>query len=268
MQVVIRRLLREHRGRFAIVGFATTLWLLVLLLVVRNSAPMVAAKADAFGGAITKGFGLGALVTPDAVIAQIVGLGFNHPFMLVLAGALTVSFGTRACQGELADGTLDLTLARSISRTRFLLAYVVVVVGAVLVLMTIAGASTLLWDRVFSVPGTLEVGRVVSMCLHGAVVYLAFGALSLLVSVLAPRHMSAGFISVGILIVMYATSFVERIWTGVVMDVIGPMSLFHWFDPGGILGGASLELRDVFVPLVEAIAFTLLAMWRFERRDL
>jgi ABC-type transport system involved in multi-copper enzyme maturation permease subunit len=245
-----------------------TVWFLVIMLVVRSSGADVAAQSTSFGSSFSKGLGLGDLLGPDAVLQQLVGVSFNHPLVLALIGSVTVALGARACQGELLAGTLDVTLARSISRSRYLLAYVAVMAGAVALLMTVAWAAMIGFDRLLDVPGRLDPGRAALLCLNGTVVFLGFGVLALLVSVLLGRKGSATFTSVGILAVMFAISFVERIWSGALMDVIGPLSLFHWLDPGATLAGQPVPVSRFLVPLAVVIAGVGAALWQFERRDL
>lgn len=268
MAVTILRLLRTERLRLIILSLSMTLWFLLIMAVVKNATTLVATKTDAMGDSISKGFGIGQMITPDAVIAQMAGVSFSHPIVLALIGAVTVGLGARSCQGELERGTLDITLSRAISRTRYLLGYIVVMVVSVCILMTTAGVSMVALDRMLDVPGTIYVDRAVQACLNGTCVFIAFGAIAILMSVVLGRRFSATFTTVGILVAMFALTFAENVWSTPVLDWLGPLSLFHWFQPGNTLSGFTPGAANYVVPLAATLVMMAIALWRFERRDL
>ncbi len=268
MNTTLRRLVREGRVRYAIIGVAMAAWFTLMLVVTRGAAAEITAKAEIFDSALTRGFGLGALVNADAILAQMVGVSFNHPIVLALIGAVTVAPGARACQGELRDGTLDMTLARSISRTRYLSAYVVLITCITAVLMLIAFATIVGSHRLFDVPGQLDLGRAALMCVNAFVVFLTFGAIALLVSVLLGRRGNATFATIGVLAVMFAITFAERAWSTDLLELLAPISVFHWLDPTATLTGVDLRPSQLLVPIVLSAICVAVALWRFERRDL
>lgn len=268
MLVTIRRLLHTERMRLLVLSGAMALWFLLVMALVRGMAADISAQSQMFGSSITKGFGIGSLATPDSLLAQMAAVSFNHPIVLAIVGAVTVAFGARACQGELAQGTLDVTLGHSLSRSRYLLGYVVVIAVSVVVLMSVAWAAMIGFDHLLGVPGTLDPARAAITCANGAAVFFSFGAIALLVSVLLGRRGNATFVTLGILVAMYATTFAERISSSSILDVLGPISVFHWFDPSATLLGTMPSVADYVVPLASAAACVVVALWRFERRDL
>lgn len=268
MIATLRRLTLEGRVRYAVIGVAMAAWFMLMLVVTRGAAADITAKAEIFDSALTRGFGLGALVNADAILVQMIGVSFNHPIVLALIGAVTVAPGARACQGELRDGTLDMTLARSISRTRYLLSYVVLITVVTAILMCIAFVAIVGSHRLFDVPGQLDVGRAALMCCNAFVVFLTFGAIALLVSVLLGRRGNATFATVGVLAVMFAITFAERAWSAELLDLLAPISVFHWLDPAATLTGVDLRPSQLLVPIAISVACVAVALWRFERRDL
>lgn len=268
MRATLRRLLREGRVRYAIVLAGMAAWFALMLLVTRESAKDLVAKSEIFDSALTRGFGLGNLVDADAIVSQMVGVSFSHPIVLALVGAMTIAPGARACQGELRDGTLDTTLARSISRTRYLLSYVVLIVVGTAALMAISFVTIVGVDRALAVPGDLAVDRVALVCLNAFLVFVTFGAIALLVSVLLGRKGNATFAAVGVLIVMFALTFAERAWSAGLLERLAPLSVFHWLEAGETLAGADVEPAQLIVPFAVSVACVVLAVWRFERRDL
>lgn len=268
MLATLVRLVRTGRLRIAVLSASMAAWFLLIMAVVAGMAEDIEAKTQLFGGALMEGFGIGAIASPDMLVQQMAGVSFNHPVVLALVGGVTVAPAVRACQGELLDGTLDVTLAGPVSRLRYLGGYAVSIVLATATLMVVTWASMIGFERLLGVPGTIDAGAAAMTCLNAFAVFLTFGAIALLVSVLLGRVGNAMFVTIGVLVVMFAITFAERIWSAGWIQLIGPMSVFHWFDPGATLGSRDVRVRDVLVPLAEAVACFALAAWRFERRDL
>lgn len=268
MRVTVARLLRTEALRFGVVYGSIVLWFLLILGVVKGAKQTVTTKVDMAGGSLMQGFGIGNLSTPDSFLQQMAGVSFNHPIVLALVGALTTALGVRACQGELLQGTLEVTLAGPVRRTNYLLGYVAVMVVATAGLMFVAWAAMLGLDWLLDVPGTIAVGDAARACAVGFATFLTFGAIALLVSVLLGRHGSAMFTTVGVLVAMFALTFAERAWSNDVVQWLAPVSVFHWFDPGATLGGAPVRVRDWLVPLLESAGCIAAACVIFERRDL
>jgi ABC-type transport system involved in multi-copper enzyme maturation permease subunit len=268
MGATIFRLLREGRTRHVVITLAMVAWFALILGVIRGAVDDITAQTEMMGGALSKGFGLGPIADPDSLVAQMIGVSFNHPILLALVGAVTVAPGARACQGELHAGTLDVTLARAVSRTRYLLAYVIVIALLDAVLMLASWLAMVGFDRILDVPGTLDAGRAALLCLESFIVFLDFGAIAVLVSVLLGRRASAMSTTIGVLVVMFALTFANRAWETDVLDWLDHLSIFHWLDATGIMQGVPLAANDLLVPLAIAVACVSIALWRFERRDL
>ncbi len=265
---IVLRILRTDRACLLILAGAMVAWFALIMLVTRSAAADVQAKTEMFDSPLTRGFGLGSLVTPDGILAQLVGVSFNHPIVLALVGGATVTYGARACQGELRDGTLEFALARSVSRTSHLLAYAIVILVSLTMLMVVAWASMIGFERAFDVPGTLDAGRAAVMCVNAGVSFLGFGAIALVASVFGARARNATFVTIGILVMMFAITFAERAWDADWLDVAGPLSLFHWYDPAPVLLGVSVPASHVLIPAAIAVGLFVVALWRFEHRDL
>jgi ABC-type transport system involved in multi-copper enzyme maturation permease subunit len=268
MNAVLRRLLRGDARRLLILSLSLVAWFVLILLVVRNSASAITMKSDMVGSSMMKGFGIGNLMTPDAMLAQMVGVSFNHPLVLALVGAVSVAPGIRACQGELLAGTLDLTLARPVARWRYLLAYTIHALTGVVVLMLVSWGSMVGLARLLDVPGTMEPGRAAMACLQAGIVFFAFYAIAAATSVAMSRKGNAMFVAIGMLTAMFALTFAERGWDSPVIGLLEHASVFHGFDPGMTLQGFSVETGDVIVPVVISIVALAFAFGAFERRDL
>jgi hypothetical protein len=263
----LRRLLREDSHRIVIVLGSMVAWFALIMLVVRNADPLIEAKTQAVGSSVMRGFGLGSLTSADAMIAQMAAVSFNHPIVLALVGAFTVSPAVRACQGELRAHTLELSLTRPLGRTRYLLSVIIHIVWTLTLLMAISWAAMVGSDRLLSVPGTIHPARAALTVFNGGLVFLGFAAVALLASVTLARKGNAMFTTVGILVLMFADTFTERAWPSTASHAIGRLSLFHWFDPGSTLMGVPMHAPALLVPAAFGLVGFGAAIWLFERRD-
>ena len=177
--MIARRLLAEHRVRLPLILLAVAAFGFALVGVF--AAADDATRASSVSGNAAIAFRLLGL---DPLAAW-VSLGQIHPIFLVLSALFAVSIGVRSVAGELEAGTLEMTLARPISRTAYLATHLVLLVpGCALIALAYAG-GTLLGDRVFDAPGApLVAGRLMLAALQSALLLLAVGVLAVLVSAL------------------------------------------------------------------------------------
>jgi ABC-2 type transport system permease protein len=206
-------------------------------------------------------FGSGSLFSLPGAIT----LGLQHPLAIAMIGIFAVGASATAVAGERARGTLEVLLARPISRLAVyasilaaLLVTVVVVLAAILGGMIGGSAMQGLADE-------LDLGRLPLVMLNGFGLWAAFTTFGLAASVSFDRPGPAIGLSLAYLLVNYFLEILGSLWADAAWTQ--DYSLFHHFDPGAILTGeaAVVDLLIVFgaalVPLVYAIIV-------FPRRDL
>jgi len=70
----------------------------------------------------------------------------------------------------------------------------------------------------------------------------------------------------GISIVMYFVDFLSLIWS--VAEPLGPLSLFHYFDPVGIARDAVFPWFEFLILMGVSALSMLLALYVFQKRDI
>jgi hypothetical protein len=102
--------------------------------------------------------------------------------------------------------------------------------------------------------------------LGGFLVFAVVGAVALVVaSVVRTGGRAIGW-AAGFALVSYAINYLAQVWSAV--EPLGPVSVFHYYDPGKILGVAGLPGRDVLVLAAAAAVAALAAHLLVERREL
>jgi ABC-2 type transport system permease protein len=194
-----------------------------------------------------------------------IALGYIHPIAIILLAIFAVGFATTAVAGERQRGTLEVVLARPVSRRALyltMLAALVLFLGIVLaasLVGTVAGAA------LAGVLDELPADRLPALWLNGMLLWTAIGAIGLAASVSFDRLTPALGVTVAIVIVSYFLEILGSLWP----DAAGlqPYSIFHYLKAkevlGGTIDGAGLALLAGVI--IGAVVWALAV---FPRRDL
>ncbi len=262
---LFRRLLRQHAGLLAATTLGLGLFEVFLIWV---------------GAQIERSFGLAALAQQllpvemrEAFISQFgfisfagaVAFGFQHPFPMVAGIAFVVVVGTIP-SAERESGLLDLILARSVTRTQYLLATIsLLVLGAVaLPAAMLAGAAGGL--ALVEVAGEIPWHRYAAPAGGMVTLLLAVSGYTLLIAAGSRRRGAAAARSAGLTLVFYVVDFLGSQWDWLAQ--VRLLSPFYYYKP---VAAAVLPSTPIQNPLILAGIFlvsTLLAVRVFRLRDL
>jgi ABC-2 type transport system permease protein len=194
-----------------------------------------------------------------------IALGSIHPIALVLNSLFAVGFSAAAVAEERQRGTLEVLLARPLSRRTL---YVTLLVAALLfvslaVAATIAGV--LGGSALSGVADELAAERLPILWLNGVLLFGAIAAIGLAASVSFDRLSPALGLTVALVVVMYFLEVLGTFWPDA--QFLQPYSLFHYYDPKSILEGGASAGDMALLAAVGAIAIGW-ALFEFPRRDL
>jgi len=253
---------RANRVRLLIVALALLLWGALLPIVY-----------DAFGAQFQQLQDSGIIPTQFTQfgggdifsLTGSVALGFIHPIAVGLSMVFAVGFAAAAIAGERQRGTLEVLLARPISRRRI---YLTVAVAAALFIAITVAAVTLgalfgatVTDRV----AELGAGNLPILWLNGVLLFGAIAGVSLAASVTFDRLTPALSVALAFVLVSYFLDVLGQLWP----DAAGlqPLSVFHYLDARAALAG--LPDPANFLTLAAVIVATVgYALVVFPRRDL
>jgi ABC-2 type transport system permease protein len=245
-----------------IVAFALTVWGALLPII-------YGAFGQTFKGIIESGlipeeltqFGGGDIFTLSGSIS----LGAIHPISLILNSVFAVGFATAAVAGERQRGTLEVLLARPLSRRT---AYVTLLVAtltfvAVGLLATMLGVT--IGATIAGVIDELAMERLPLVWLNGFLLFAAFASIGLAASVSFDRLTPALGITAAIVVVMYFLEVLGTFWPDA--EALQPYSLFHYYQPKAILEG-DVPLLNFALPAIVAVVAIAWSLIEFPRRDL
>jgi ABC-2 type transport system permease protein len=193
-----------------------------------------------------------------------IALGFIHPITLLLMGIFAVGFSTVAVAGERQRGTLEVLLARPISRHSM---YVTLfVAGAVFlgVLLALELASNVVATYAVGVGSELRPANVPILWLNGWLLFVAFLAIGLAASVTFDRLAPALGITLAIVLISYLLNVVASLWPDA--KWIANYSLFNYVEAKSTLEG-NVHPLDMLLLLVVAVIAIVYAWVEFPRRD-
>jgi beta-exotoxin I transport system permease protein len=261
-RVLFARIWRSQGAKMLIVFVALTIWGALLPIV-------YGAFGQTFRDIISSGlipeqltqFGGGDIFTLSGSIA----LGAIHPISLILNSVFAVGFSTAAVAGERQRGTLEVLLARPLSRRG---AYVTLLVATLTfvgvgVLATVLGAT--IGSAIAGVLGELPADRLPILWLNGFLLFAAVATIGLAMSVTFDRLTPALGITAGIVVVMYFLEVLGTFWPDA--RFLQPYSLFHYYQPKEVLEGTAPAINFA-LPAIVAVVAIAWALFEFPRRDL
>jgi ABC-2 type transport system permease protein len=247
--------------RFPLILLFVALWGFALVALFASADDQT--RTAGLGGNVSVAFRLAGL---DPLTIWTV-LGQTHPVFLVASFLFVIALGVRSVAGELEGGALDLTLARPITRVRYLGSHLTVLIpgAALLALAYVVGTVTA--DRLFSPPGPpLQVDRMLLAAVQAGVLFASIGVLTLLVSALMSERGRALAVSIGIVLVMYVGNFLFALWEP--LRPFTRVTLFWWFSPGPTIQNGDFPWTNVLVLTGVAIVGAVASLAVFRRRDL
>jgi ABC-2 type transport system permease protein len=237
-------------------------WGLLTPLIYANFSDAIRQIANS--GAIPEqlmNFGSGSLFTVPGAIT----LGFQHPLAIAFLAIFAIGTPAAAIAGERERGTLEVLLARPISRRALYLTVAVAV--TMLLILELAALLAGMWAGMLAtdIAEQVDSSQIWLLFANGLLLWGAFAAFGLAASVSFDRQGPALGLSLAYLLVNYFLEILGSLWTDVAWSQ--EYSLFHHFQPSEILTGAADPLDFVICGLAVAVPVAY-ALVVFPRRDL
>jgi len=253
---------RSQRTKLVIVCVSMAAWSVFLPVIYQAFGSQMRALVDS--GIIPRelmNFGGGDVFSLGGAIA----LGYVHPISIILVAVFAVGFTTAAIAGERQRGTLEVLLARPLSRRRIYVTELAAVVAFIALILAAASVGTVIGATLSGVIGELAVERLPMLWLNGVLLWGSIAAIGLAASVSFDRLTPAIGVTMAIVVVMYFLDILGSLWP----DAKGlqPYSLFHYLAARDILGG-TVSLGGFALLGAVAAAAIAYALVVFPRRDL
>jgi ABC-type transport system involved in multi-copper enzyme maturation permease subunit len=259
---ILSQTLRWQRVRLAVVMLAGIGWGVLIPVIYGAFSDVMRDLANS--GAIPSellNFGSGSLFTLPGAMT----LGLQHPLAIAMIGIFAVGASATAVAGERARGTLEVLLARPVSRLVLYVSILVALLVAVLLVLAAILGGMLAGSILQGVGDEVDLNQMPLVVLNGFLMWAAFTTFGMAASVSFDRPGPAIGLALAYLLVNYFLEILGSLWTDVAWTQ--DYSLFHHFDPGAILTGdaAGIDLVIVAVATMVPIVYAVIV---FPRRDL
>ncbi len=254
--------LRWQRVKLIVIVLAGIAWGVIMPVVYDAFDDLI--KEMANSGSLPEqmfNLGSGSLFTLPGTIT----IGLQHPLALAMIGSFAVGAGATAVAGERARGTLEVLLARPISRTTLYVTILVALLTAVLLVLLAILAGMVAGTAVVGLLSELDLSQMPLVVLNGFGLWAAFTTFSMAMSVSFDRPGPAIGLSLGWLLLHYFLEILGSLWTDAAWTQ--EYSLLHHFNPGEILTG-KLDPVDLVIVFVAALIPFVYALLVFPKRDL
>jgi ABC-type transport system involved in multi-copper enzyme maturation permease subunit len=192
-------------------------------------------------------------------------LGFIHPFAIVVCSVLAIGIPIGGIVSERQRGTLEVLLARPISRHTLMMVVAVVALTALAATIAAQLLSSIVGSNVVGVAAELPVDRLPIVWAMGLLLFGTIMSIALAASVSFDRTAPAQGITLAIVLGSYLLEVIASLWTDA--SWLGDLSLFHYVRTREILLG---EFRPTDVLVIGGVGLiALLWAWIvFPRRDI
>ena len=165
-----------------------------------------------------------------------IALGFIHPIAIILTSVFAVGFSASAVAGERQRGTLEVVLARPISRRVLYLSLLAASFGFIAITIAALLAGSVSGAAFAGVVEELAFRNLPLLWLNSVLLFGAFAAIGLAASVSFDRLTPALGLTLGIVIVMYVLDVLGSLWPAAA-NGCSLYSLFHYLKAKAILTG-------------------------------
>jgi ABC-type transport system involved in multi-copper enzyme maturation permease subunit len=259
---LLRHTWRTQRLKLGIVSAALAIWASFLPFIYARFGSQFQALMES--GIFPKQFA--SLASGDIFsLPGSIALAFIHPIAIILMSVFSVGFSATAVAAERQRGTLEVVLARPISRRALYLTLLAASFG--FVAMTVAALLTgsITGAAAAGVIAELPVENVPLLWLNAVLLFGSFAAVGLAASVSFDRLAPALGVTLGFVVLMYFLDILGSLWPAAAF--LQPYSLFHYLKPKMILLGTGATF-DVAVLSAVIVVTMVWALQVFPRRDL
>src|SRR5689334_9114855 len=231
-RILFGHIWRSQGTKLLIVCLAMAGWSVVLPIIYQSFGHQMQALIES--GVIPKqltNFGGGDVFSLSGAIA----LGYVHPITIILVAIFAVGFATSAIAGERQRGTLEVLLARPVSRRQVYLTELLAVLVFIGLALIAASIGTVVGSAAAGVIDQLRPERLPLLWANGLLLWGGIAAIGLAASVSFDRLTPALGITMAIVVVSYFLEILGSLWP----DAAGlqPYSVFHYLAARDVLNG-------------------------------
>ncbi len=205
---------------------------------------------------------LGERINPQSLQAII----WVHPTVLALLWAQEIVFCTRVPAGEIDRGTIDILLSWPVSRRKLFYAETTVWLAAGIWLSLMMLVGHMIGRQLVTSTATHSWRSVFLVLTNFYSMYVAVGAVALLVSTMSHRRGRAMATVFGLILASFLLNFLAQFWP--TAEILAPLSVLNYYRPAQILANGNFPAHDILLLWGVAVVAWLAGLEIFARRSI
>jgi len=195
-----------------------------------------------------------------------IAIVFRHPIILVAFAAFAIAVASGAIAREIERKTVFILLARPLPRYQLLLSRWSAMVPGVALLGGALLLGIAIGVAISDVGEVVVLERYLFAWASAFMLFLAIGSYAFLFSASARDGTQAVLFSTALTVLFFLMDFLAGLWEP--LGFLGPMSLFHYYDPVTAAIEASIPAQHVAVLLGVTAVSLAASVVVFQRRDI
>lgn len=190
----------------------------------------------------------------------------RHPIYLVIVSAFVIALASGTVAKEIEHGTILVLLACPIARWRLLSSKTGAIVVSLSTILIGALAGTWLGSIAANLSHEVSMPIFFRIQLNVLALGLAIGGYTVLISSASSDGGQATGWATGITVAMFFVDYLATLWSPAAP--LGPLTVFHYFDPLAIARSQSVPWKDTLVLIGIGLVGFSSALVVFQRRDI
>lgn len=193
------------------------------------------------------------------------GVGLREPILLIIVSGFVIAASSGAMAREIERGSILLLLSRPVSRLQMMIAKLGSMLVGLVLLQVFVLIGILIGVAAYGIP-EVEIQTILLVLVNGFFLSASLGGIAYAVSSVSSDGSRATAASAVIFVVLFFVDYLAESWPTV--EVIGPASPFHYYDPVGVISAGAIPLIDLVALACFMSASLALSGIAFNRRDI
>lgn len=266
MFTLFKKVLKDNKK--SLMGYSLGLFIYSLLMAmiypsVAKSGVNFQEYIKQFPEAFMKAFGINSL--GNMSFTNYVGMEYLNLMWIIIVLFYVAYFASRIIAAGVEDGTIELLLARPLSRLKIALTHILVFLIAIVILEGVTTFGFWLpsfWEKSISIDWPALLNAMFMLFLFS----LAIFGYSFFFSAISSNKGKVVALSAILTLAFYIINFVALYWEKI--SWLKHYTLFYYYRGGDLLAGKSIVFTDALVFLGVFVVFTLAGLFYFNKRDI
>lgn len=199
-------------------------------------------------------------------IAALIGIGYQHPMVLLCYMLYAVGIPTALLAGETERGTMELILCRCATKTQVYLCVAILTISGMFALLLVTFMGTLCATAIYTFDQKVPLFQFFQIAVNGGLLASAVGAIALWSAASFRSRKTAIFVSVTFLVVNYFISIIAEYWPR--MAFLEKANIFYYANGYSIFALNQWPIKEMCILTILLLISAMAGAVTWHLRDL